>query len=154
MSLAPGKRLALAIVGLGIAVAALRTVCVPVGSFKGAIDTLEWSMPSVRVVEILGEPNRICVTPSVAHLEPSPGADPGLMERLAAVTGERWIYHARPPKRPVPRRAGTTCHAGRAATELGFDRQGRLLWRVAETGRTPLVVAPTLRQAPKVSADR
>ena len=144
MNIQPGTRLALAVVGFGVSVAALRIVCVPVGSFETALGTLEWGMPSARIVEILGEPNRICVTPSVAHLDPGPNVDAGFVGRLAAATGERWIYHARPPTDPVPKSTGITCHAARAATELGFDQFGRLVWRVSEMGRTQLMVAPGL----------
>lgn len=134
-----GTRLVLVLVAVAIALAALRTLCVPVGSFRAGLDELRRGMPADSVEALLGGPNRICLAPDLQHLDLPGGLD---REALAATTAERWIYSDRPPPDDPPRIEGPDCRPPPAATELGFDRAGRLTWLVRETLQTPVEVDP------------
>ncbi|MFN2383453.1 MAG: hypothetical protein ABR559_04220 [Gemmatimonadota bacterium] len=126
--------------GAGAAVALLRTLCVPVGSFRGGLDALTLGLPADSVIAVLGHPNRICTDPGVAHI-PLSGADSAAVRAaLVASTAERWEYRDRRPRRPIPRVADPGCRAPQLATELGFDGAGRLRWVIREVGQTPVVV--------------
>jgi hypothetical protein len=46
-------------------------------------------------------------------------------------TRERWVY-------PVNPRERIGCNAAAGHTEIGVDAQGRVLWSVDVTGRTPI----------------
>lgn len=105
-----GTRLVLGLLAAALAVAILRTVCVPVGSFRAGLDRLRTGMPADSVVAILGRPNRICVDGRA----------------------ERWVYTDRPPPDEPPRLTGPDCGAPTTASELAFDADGRLLRVVRE----------------------
>ena len=136
--------MALAVVALAGAIAILRMVCVPVGSFREALDDLAWGMPADSVVGILGEPNRICERGAVDHV-PLAGADTAaLRDALRAATAERWVYTRRGASRPIPRDTDPACRAPSIATEVGFDAAGRLRWYVREMDQTDLVHDPAL----------
>jgi hypothetical protein len=126
------------------AIAFLRTVLVPVGSFREGLASLAWGMPADSVVAILGEPNRICEDGHVDHV-PLSGPDSSAVRRaLRESTAERWIYTRRGGRRPIPRDSGPDCRAPSIATELGFDSRGRLAWYVREMDQTPLEIDPVL----------
>ena len=130
--------------GLAAAIAILRMVCVPVGSFREALDDLAWGLPADSVIGILGEPNRNGESGAVEHL-PLSGADTAaLRDALRAATAERWVYTRRGASRPIPRDADPACRAPSIATELGFDAVGRLRWYVREMDQTDLVHDPGL----------
>jgi hypothetical protein len=135
---------AIAVVALAALIAILRMVCVPVGSFREALDELAWGLPADSVVGILGEPNRICASGAVDHV-PLTGADTAaLREALRAATAERWVYTRRGASRPIPRDSDPGCRAPSIATELGFDTVGRLRWYVREMDQTDLVHDPAI----------
>ena len=136
-------------IGFGLGVAILRTVCVPVGSFRSSVDRLEWGMPADSVLAILGLPNRICTHPTVIHLELVDTDTAKLASVLERSTAERWVYAKRPPRRPVPRIADPGCRAPAGATELGYDDQRRLRWRLREAGRTSVEIDPDLVHGPQ-----
>lgn len=142
--MASGTRLVLGLVAAALAVAILRTVCVPVGSFRAGLDGLEWGMPADSVRAALGPPNRICVGGEVEHVDPPAGLD---RAALAAVTAERWIYSERAPEDEPPRVPGPDCRSEPTATELGFDAGGRLRWFVRETLQTPAETDPALARS-------
>lgn len=127
-------------VAAAAAIAFLRMLCVPVGSFREGLASLTWSMPADSVVAILGEPNRICLGGDVDHV-PLTGPDTAaLRDALRASTAERWVYTRREGRRPIPRDAGPDCRAPSIATELGFDAGGRLVWYVREMDQTELEI--------------
>ncbi len=135
---------------LGAAVViALRSLCVPVGSFRAGLDNLAWGITADSVRSILGEPNVICTDPSVAHLRLSVSPDTLLVRRtLAAATAERWVYARPHPDEAVPRDNRPECAAPVMGTELGFDHDGRLRWYVREMDQTPPVFDPELASRP------
>jgi hypothetical protein len=133
-------------VALAVVIAILRTVCVPVGSFREGLEELAWGLPADSVVGLLGEPNRICASGAVDHV-PLSGADTtALREALREVTAERWVYTRRGASRPIPRDPDPACRAPSIATELGFDAEGRLRWYVREMDQTDLVHDPALME--------
>ncbi|HUP19764.1 MAG TPA: hypothetical protein VM778_07395 [Gemmatimonadota bacterium] len=134
-----GTRVVLLLLAVALALALLRTLCVPVGSFRAALDELAWGMPADSVESLLGRPNRICLTPDAGHLTLPAGVDPASVE---GATAERWVYSERPPPDDTPRDAGPGCRPPPAATELGFDASGRLRWLVRETLQTPAEIGP------------
>lgn len=136
-----GTKLAIVLVVAAAGIAALRMVCVPVGSFREGLDRARWGMPADSVISILGRPNRICASGSVDHLRLPAGADP---EAVAAATAERWVYSDRSPPDDPPRDPDPGCRPPPAATELGFDDSGRLRWMVRETMQTTAEVDPGL----------
>lgn len=135
-----GTRLVVVVLGAATLVAVLRFLCVPVGSFRAGLDELAWGMSADSVRAILGPPNEICASAAVDHL----GAGPDSTGALARVTSERWVYTERPPDSPVPRSEDPACRAPFTATELGFDRSGRLAWRVREMAQTGVEMRPDL----------
>jgi hypothetical protein len=70
-----------------------------------------------------------------------PGGTPRLtrdavQERLRLETARRWIY---------PADAGRTgCTPHRGDVEIGFGRDGRVLWLVPVTGRETVVIPDTI----------
>lgn len=122
--------------GVALSLAALRTLCVPVGSFRQALEQIAPGMTMARIVEILGEPNRICTHPDVGHLivETDTIDAAGLADR----TVERWVYSERRPRTPIPRLDDPECRALVGATELGFEAGGTLLWIARDVGREGL----------------
>ena len=119
-------------------------VCVPVGSFREALDDLAWGLPADSVVGILGEPNRICASGGVDHISLSGADTSALRDALRAATAERWVYTRRGASRPIPRDSDPGCRAPSIATEVGFDAAGRLRWYVREVDQTALVHDPAL----------
>jgi hypothetical protein len=134
------------LVGFGLVVAILRTACVPVGSFRSGFERLDWGMPADSVRAVLGPPNRICTYPTAAHLGLVETGAEEWVDALERNTAERWIYTKRPPRQPIPRTADPACRAPAGATELGYDDQRRLRWRLREAGRTAVEVDPGLRR--------
>ncbi len=139
-----GSRLVLLMLGVGVAVATLRTICVPVGSFRAGLDALRWEMPSDSVRAILGDPNWICTVPAVDHLDVRAPDSAAVRAALRATTGERWVYSRSEPRNPAPRVSDAGCRAPIMATELGFDRQRRLRWLVREMQQTPVQLDPAI----------
>ena len=95
---------------------------------------------TTAVIRLLGEPPHRCQPSSLAHLgnqfppnTPRPTVDEELA-RLRRGTVARWVY---------PR--GQGCVPDDGATEIGLDRQGRVLWVVPTRDKRPLVYegAPT-----------
>lgn len=140
-----GRRLALLVVFGAAAIAALRTLCVPVGSFREGLTRLSWGMPADSVREILGDPNRVCTDPTVAHLDLPVSPDSAAVRHaLTTATAVRWIYSRPRPTTPVPRDHRPGCRAPLMATELGFDGGGRLRWYVREMDQTAVAYDPAL----------
>ncbi|HUP01831.1 MAG TPA: hypothetical protein VM737_09980 [Gemmatimonadota bacterium] len=139
-----GTKVVLLLLVGAAAVALLRTLCVPVGSFRAGLDRLTWGVPADSVVQVLGLPNEICTDPSLDHLDIRGSGAGELEDVLAAATAERWVYSERPPSRPVRRSDDPACQAPIMATELGFDAGGRLRWIVREAQQTPVAFDPTL----------
>ena len=137
---------------LAAAIAILRMVCVPVGSFREALDDLAWGLSADSVVGILGEPNRICDSGAVDHISLSGADTTALREALRAATSERWVYTRRGASRPIPRDLDPACRAPSIATEVGFDAAGRLRWYVREMDQTELIHDPAL-VVPSLSND-
>lgn len=140
-----GTKLAVGLVVGAAAIAALRAACVPVGSFREGLDRLSWGTSADSVVSVLGRPNRICASGTVDHVRFPAGTDPAA---VASVTAERWAYERRSPPDDPPRIDDPACRPAPAATELGFDAAGRLVWVVRETMQTPASVDPGLRRGP------
>lgn len=126
------------------AIAFLRMLFVPVGSFREGLANLAWGMPADSVVAILGEPNRICASGDVDHVPVAAPDSADVRRALRSSTAERWIYTRRGGRRPIPRDAGPDCRAPSIATELGFDAGGRLRWLVREMDQTELEIDPVL----------
>lgn len=103
-------------------------------------------MPADSVLVVLGPPNRVCTHPTAAHLGLIETGATELVGVLERNTTERWIYTKRPPRKPVPRTTDPACRAPAGATELGYDDQRRLRWRLREAGRTPVEIDPGLRR--------
>lgn len=137
-----GTKLAIALVVVAAAIAALRLLCVPVGSFREGLDRLDWDMPADTVVSIVGRPNRICASASIGHVRLPDGVDPAAVE---AATAERWVYSDRSPPDHPPRDLDPDCRPAPAATELGLDESGRLRWIVRETMQTAAELDAALR---------
>lgn len=91
---------------------------------------------SARVHAALGAPARDCPTGSLEHLrrhmpeDTPPALLEGTLEDLRRRTARRWVY---PQEGEAP-----SCTAGAEATEIGLDREGRVLWYVPVTGKTPV----------------
>jgi hypothetical protein len=132
------------VVALAAAVAILRMVCVPVGSFRDALGDLAWGLPADSVVGILGEPNRICASGAVDHVPLSGPDTAALRDALRAATAERWVYTRRGASRPIPRDSDPDCRAPSIATEVGFDSAGRMRWYVREMDQTELEHDPAV----------
>jgi hypothetical protein len=131
-------------VAIAGAIAILRMVCVPVGSFREGLEELDWGLPADSVVAILGEPNRICASGAVDHIALTRPDTSALRDALRAATAERWVYTRRGASRPIPRVTDPSCRAPSIATEVGFDAEGRLRWYVREMDQTDLVHDPAL----------
>jgi hypothetical protein len=93
---------------------------------------------STSVVQRMKAKPARCAANDLAHLSsafppntPRPTVDVAL-GRLYGRTTTRWVYasgeHADP------------CRPRRGDTEVGFDRQGRVLWAVPVHGTTPIVM--------------
>lgn len=130
------------------AVAILRMVCVPVGSFRTGLEELRWGMSQAEVTDVLGEPNRICGSAEIDHVPLSRPDSAAVRRALAENTSGRWVYTRREPRRPIPRETGPGCRAPSIATEIGFDVDGRLRWIVREMDQTPLELDPATLAGP------
>jgi hypothetical protein len=92
---------------------------------------------SAQVVGVMGAPTARCGGSPVDHLRDAfPSGTPRTtvddeIVGMRRQTARRWIYASEPRPRCVPA-AGDT--------EVGWDRTGHVLWYVAATGRTPLVM--------------
>jgi hypothetical protein len=89
---------------------------------------------SASVIQLMGAPPHRCEASSLAHLAdqfaagtPRPTIDDEIAE-LRRGTVARWVY---------PR--GQGCVPDDGATEIGLDRQGRVLWVVPTRNKRPLV---------------
>lgn len=138
-----GRRLALAVVIAAAAIAGLRTILVPVGSFRAGLDQVRFGMTADEVRRILGDPNRVCTTSMVEHVELR-GDNAAMRGALREATAERWVYSRSRPPSVSPRDASIDCRAPVLATELGFDPDRRLRWYVREMQQTPATVDPDL----------
>ncbi|HET6228705.1 MAG TPA: hypothetical protein VFE05_01425 [Longimicrobiaceae bacterium] len=93
------------------------------------------------VAAALGRPGRACPTGSLDDLaEQFPGGTPpaqaeSTLDRLRPQTARRWVY--------APGSGAASCAPQKGATQFGLDPQGRVVWYVAVTGRTPVVFPDT-----------
>ena len=93
-------------------------------------------LASAAVVERLGPPTARCPVGELDYLQANfpdefpPAVAGEIINRMEAETNERWVYPSR------GRAPG--CIATDGATEIGFGRDGRVLWLVPVTGRTPV----------------
>lgn len=107
---------------------------------RDVLDGIELGDPADSVAALLGEPLE-CPTASLQRLGPMlpsgwPTAAAGpAMERLTTETSAVWIY-------PVDESDRGSCAGADDQTEIGFDMDGRVLWYVAVTGKTALVLPP------------
>ena len=140
-----GKRLALIVVLAAATIVLLRLLCVPVGSFREELTRLPWGIAADSVRVILGDPDLVCTSPTVAHLELSVSPDTAAIRgAVASATAERWVYARPRPTNPIRRDSTPDCRAPVMGAELGFDRSGRLRWYVREADQTPVVYDPAL----------
>jgi hypothetical protein len=101
---------------------------------EGRAASLAVGDDSTTVIRTLGEPPHRCEASNLAHLEnqfpagtPRPTIDEEMV-RLRRGTVSRWVY----PK-------GQGCVPDDGAIEIGFDRQGHVLWVVPARDTRPLV---------------
>ena len=91
---------------------------------------------TTEVIRLLGTPVR-CSPKATQQIRASFPTDwpPRLVEtalsRMDYSTQQRWVYPIR-----ARRRAG--CNAREGHTEIGVGKDGRILWSVDVTGRTPI----------------
>ena len=124
------------VIGLGLIALAL--------AFFGSDDSrrarqvrrLSPGLASAAVVDRLGPPPARCPVGELDYLQAnfpdefSPATAGETIARMEAETSERWVY---------PGRGRTPgCIATNGATEIGLGRDGRILWLVPVTGRTPV----------------
>jgi hypothetical protein len=89
---------------------------------------------STAVTAALGAPPHRCAASNLAHLRDQfPGGTPRTtvdeeLARLRVATAGRWLYPD-----------GEGCVPGKGATEIGLDRQGRVLWVVPARDKRPIV---------------
>lgn len=103
---------------------------------RSVVRELEIGDDTARVVAALGPPIRCRTLGSETLREHfpedwSPAAAEAAMGRLQQETAHRWVY-------PINLRKRIPCESQEAHTEVGVDRQGRVLWLVPLTGKTPL----------------
>lgn len=103
---------------------------------RRALDAIAIGADTTRVRTAFGAAARDCATGSLEHLrrhlpeDTPPALVEGTLEDLRRRTARRWVYP--PAGKPA------TCTAGSDATEIGLDREGRVLWYVPVTGETPV----------------
>jgi hypothetical protein len=127
------------LVGLGILAWGLAT---PERRRARAVEKVELGFSAEQVTGQLGEPGVVCPVGGLEHLQERfpTGTPPATAEqalaRMQQETAERWVY-------PLETEAGTKvgCTPRPGDTEIGLDRNRRVLWYVPVTGRRP-VVAP------------
>ncbi len=94
---------------------------------------------SASVRALLGTPGATCTTGGLEHLGrrfptgTPPAAVGEVTDRLQRETAQRWVY-------PLDEDGRAGCVPPDGATEVGLDRQGRVLWYVPVTGRVAIVV--------------
>ena len=118
------------------------------------VDRLEVGVGASTVAQMLGPAPATCAVGSLEHLRRSfpvgwpPAALESTIGKLQAETAQRWVYplDARDPG------GASTCTRRSGATEVGLDRDQRVLWYVAITGRTSLELPP--EYIPQVSDER
>lgn len=92
-----------------------------------------------RVADLLGPPSARCPTSSLAHFArnfPPGWSDSAVgttLHELERETADRWVYSL-DPSEP----AG--CDPAEGRTEIGLDATGRILWHVAITGESVIVL--------------
>ena len=97
---------------------------------------------SAAVIQRLGAQPIRCPTGNMLHVESRfPGGTPrttreAVQERLRLHTAQRWIY-------PGEAR-GSGCTPLGGDTEIGFGRDGRVLWLVPVSGRDMIVLPDTV----------
>ncbi|HLL46385.1 MAG TPA: hypothetical protein VK399_06740 [Longimicrobiaceae bacterium] len=103
------------------------------------VGDIELMADSASVRALLGTPGATCTTGGLEHLGrrfPT-GTPPAMVgevtDRLQRETAQRWVY-------PLDEDGRAGCVPPDGATEVGLDRQGRVLWYVPVTGRVALVV--------------
>jgi hypothetical protein len=108
-------------------------------------DRLHVGDDSARITEVMRTGGVSCPPGALGHLRErfpagfAPAAQEALLARMARETGER---------RVIPLRGETRgCIPGRGDTEVGIGRDGRVLWVVESTGRTPLRLSDELVDA-------
>lgn len=127
------------LVGLGVLVWGLAT---PERRRARVVGKVALGNTTEQVARQLGRPAAVCPVGGLEHLQERfpTGTPPATAEqalaRMQQETAERWIY---PLETEAGAKAGCTPRQG--DTEIGLDRNGRVLWYVPVTGRRP-VVAP------------
>jgi hypothetical protein len=103
---------------------------------RAVMGELEIGADSSRVVRLLGAPVR-CSSATVARMRagfptdwPAPAVE-SVSGRLAQATAQRWVY-------AINRRKRLGCGAAEGHTEVGVGKDGRVLWFIPVTGRTPI----------------
>jgi len=92
---------------------------------------------STSVAARLGKNPQRCAENDLGHLAdafPANTPRPTVEETLGGLHGRttvRWVYAGK---------QRTPCRARRGDTEVGFDREGRVLWAVPVFGTTPIVM--------------
>lgn len=95
---------------------------------------------SAAVARLLGDPPHRCPASNLAHLRTQfPGGTPRTtideeLARLRRETAGRWLYPD-----------GEGCVPGKGATEIGVDREARVVWVVAARNKTPLLYTGAAR---------
>jgi hypothetical protein len=113
---------------------------------RDLVERLEPGDSTSRVEELLGSAGTRCPVGSLAHLERSfppgwPGASTQTaIQALARRTTERWVY-------PLSSRHRSECSPVDGVTELGVGGDGRIVWYVAITGKTTLILPDDLTPA-------
>jgi hypothetical protein len=103
-----------------------------------AAGTVRVGDDSASVAARLGTNPRRCTENNLGHLAdafPANTPRPTVEETLGGLHGRtttRWVYAKK-------QRTGA-CRARRGDTEVGFDREGRVLWAVPVFGTTPIVM--------------
>lgn len=107
---------------------------------RDVLDRIAIGTPADSVQALLGEPHE-CPVASLQRLGtmlptgwPTAAVRPA-MERLTTETSAIWIY-------PVDEGDAGNCAGADDQTEIGFDADQRVLWYVAVTGKTALVLPP------------
>ena len=104
---------------------------------RAEMDDLAVGADSTEVLRLLGAaPTRCAPTlpPTLRSGLPEdlpPATVENVLGRMQEETRERWLY-------PISFRRSLACGAREAHTELGIGDDGRVLWYVAITGKTPL----------------
>jgi hypothetical protein len=151
-----GIRIATAVIlllGAGVIVWALAS---PERRRTRIVDRLAIGLEASNVAQLLGPAPATCAVGSLDHLRRSfpvgspPATVEGTIGRMQDETAQRWVYplDARDPGGP------SACTRRSNATEIGLDREQRVLWYVAITGRTSLELPPDfVALLPAESAD-